>query len=189
MPGCRGPSQADINQQSSQLHQYATNTITTSVKQASGSFYKICEQHSINQSPLIPTQLYMPITSFPSTTTTIKPTEMNSNSGNSSDNGGLSIGKAEKPTSSSTPSGSRSSLERRGLGQMLNGILHGRRRDEAHVGADGSSETASLSSVATEKRALLGGKKATSPSKSSSRKTEPRLPNINESVVPRGGLR
>ncbi|KAK1252655.1 hypothetical protein MKX08_003842 [Trichoderma sp. CBMAI-0020] len=135
---------------------------------------------------------------------------MNSNSGNSSDNanmslighnGGLSIGKAErpgpslgkqadKPTSSSF--GSRSqSLERRGLGQMLNGILHGQRRDEAYLRADDSSETASLSSVATEKRALLGGKaKASSPSKSSSSaRREPRMPNINESVVPRGGLR
>ncbi|PNP48726.1 hypothetical protein TGAMA5MH_00180 [Trichoderma gamsii] len=135
---------------------------------------------------------------------------MNSNSGNSSDNtnnmslighnGGLSIGKAERPGPSlgkkaekpTTPSGSRSqSLERRGLGQMLNGILHGHRRDEAHLRADDSSETASLSSVATEKRGLLGGKgKASSPSKSSSSaRREPRMPNINESVVPRGGLR
>ncbi|EHK43055.1 hypothetical protein TRIATDRAFT_301016 [Trichoderma atroviride IMI 206040] len=120
-------------------------------------------------------------------------------------NGGLSIGKAQRPgpslgkkaekptsSSSSSPSGSRSqSLERRGLGQMLNGILHGQRRDEAYLRADDSSETASLSSVATEKRALLGAKaKASSPSKSSSSaRKEPRMPNINESMVPRGGLR
>ncbi|KAL6896325.1 hypothetical protein GGI43DRAFT_385866 [Trichoderma evansii] len=139
---------------------------------------------------------------------------MNSNSGNSSDNtnnmslighhGGLSIGKAERPgpslgkkaenstsSSSTSHSGSRSaSLERRGLGQMLNGILHGQRRDEAYLRADDRSETASLSSVATEKRALLGGKsKSSSPSKSSSSRKEPRFPNINESVVPRGGFR
>ncbi|KAM0472393.1 hypothetical protein ACHAPX_008822 [Trichoderma viride] len=141
---------------------------------------------------------------------------MNSNSGTSSDNtnnmslighnGGLSIGKAERPgpslgkkaekptsssSSSSTPGSRSQSLERRGLGQMLNGILHGQRRDEAHLRADDSSETASLSSVATEKRGLLGGKgKASSPSKSSSSaRREPRMPNINESVVPRGGLR
>lgn len=112
-------------------------------------------------------------------------------------NGGLSIGKAERPGPSlgkkaEKPTSSRSqSLERRGLGQMLNGILHGQRRDEAYLRADDSSETASLSSVATEKRALLGGKgKASSPSKSSSSaRKEPRMPNINESVVPRGGLR
>lgn len=138
---------------------------------------------------------------------------MNSNSSNSSQNtnnmslighnGGLSIGKAERPgpslgkkaekptSSTSSPSGSRSaSLERRGLGQMLNGILHGQRRDEAYLRADDSSETASLSSVATEKRGLLGGKsKTSSPSKSSSSRKEPRLPNINESAVPRGGFR
>ncbi|KAM0458128.1 hypothetical protein ACHAPV_001500 [Trichoderma viride] len=142
---------------------------------------------------------------------------MNSNSSNSSDNtnnmslighnGGLSIGKAERPgpslgkkaenpfsstSSSSTSSGSRpQSLERRGLGQMLNGILHGQRRDEAYLRADDSSETASLSSVATEKRGLLGGRgKASSPSKSSSSvRKEPRMPNINESAVPRGGFR
>ncbi|KAM0259248.1 hypothetical protein ACHAQJ_003453 [Trichoderma viride] len=141
---------------------------------------------------------------------------MNSNSDNSSDNtnmslighhGGLSIGKAERPgpsqgkkseklssSSASTSSSSRSpSLERRGLGQMIGGILHGQRRDEAQaraaVTADDSSETASLSSVATEKRALLGGKsKTSSASKSTSRK-EPKLPNINESMVPRGGFR
>ncbi|KAL7970831.1 hypothetical protein HDV63DRAFT_403221 [Trichoderma sp. SZMC 28014] len=130
---------------------------------------------------------------------------MNSNSGNSSDNtnmslighnGGLSIGKAERPGPSLSKqaekytSSSSQSLERRGLGQMLSGILHGQRRDEAHLRADDGSETASLSSVATEKRALLGGKKASSPSKSSSSaRREPRMPNINESMVPRGGLR
>ncbi|KAL7917725.1 hypothetical protein ACQKWADRAFT_306097 [Trichoderma austrokoningii] len=171
-------------------------------QQASGSSYTIEQQptpsitidtQSTHQPQLILN--HMPITSFPSATTNIKPTSMNSNSGNSSNNnnmslighnGGLSIRKAEQPTSSSS---STSSPERRGLGQMLSGILHGQRRDEAYLRADDSSETASLSSVATEKRALLGGKRAPSLLKSSTRKIEPRMPNINESVVPRGGFR
>jgi hypothetical protein len=145
-----------------------------------------------------------------STIKNTKPTNMNSNSNTSSNNtndmslighnGSVSIGKAERPgpslgkkaeKSTSSSSSSTTSLERRGLGQMLNGILHGQRRDEAHLRSDDSSETASLSSVATEKRGLLGGKgKASSPSKSSSStRREPRMPNINESVVPRGGFR
>ncbi|KAL7796522.1 hypothetical protein V8C37DRAFT_349085 [Trichoderma ceciliae] len=111
--------------------------------------------------------------------------------------GGVSIGKAQRPgpslgraskdqksksekplfsSSSSSSSSSRSStIDRRGFGQMIDGILYNQRRDEAQVRAaafdDDRSETASLSSIATEKRSLLGGKrKASSASKGSSGK-------------------
>ncbi|RFU81619.1 hypothetical protein TARUN_567 [Trichoderma arundinaceum] len=137
---------------------------------------------------------------------------MNSNSNNSSESsnnmslighhGGVQIGKAErpgpslgtsskdhksKPSSSSSSSSRSQTLDRRGFGQMIDGILHSQRRDEAQARASAlaydRSDAASISSVATEKRALLGGKSSSS-SKSSSGK-ESKLPNINESMIPR----
>ncbi|KAK1256021.1 hypothetical protein MKX07_008280 [Trichoderma sp. CBMAI-0711] len=120
--------------------------------------------------------------------------------------GGLSIGKAERPgpslgnkvnkdskSKSEKPSSSYSSsaLEQRGLRQMIGGILHSQRRDEAQARAASldfeSSETASLSSVATEKRALLAATTAAA-KKDKSRsysKAEPKLPNPNEALMPR----
>ncbi|KAL6881001.1 hypothetical protein J3F83DRAFT_24370 [Trichoderma novae-zelandiae] len=119
--------------------------------------------------------------------------------------GGLQIGKAERPgpslgnkankankdsqSKSEKPSSSSqsSTLERRGLSQMIGGILHNQRRDEAQARAasldDDRSEAASLSSVATEKRALLAAQK-----KNKSRsygKAEPKLPSPNEALMPR----
>ncbi|EGR51632.1 uncharacterized protein TRIREDRAFT_120030 [Trichoderma reesei QM6a] len=118
--------------------------------------------------------------------------------------GGLSIGKAERPgpslgnkvnkdskSKSDKPSSSYSSsaLEQRGLRQMIGGILHSQRRDEAQARAasldfDSRSETASLSSVATEKRALLAAATKKDKSRSYS-KAEPKLPNPNEALMPR----
>ncbi|KAL6883864.1 hypothetical protein HDV57DRAFT_516359 [Trichoderma longibrachiatum] len=99
--------------------------------------------------------------------------------------------KSEKPSSSSSSSYSSAALEQRGLRQMIGGILHNQRRDEAQARAasldQDRSETASLSSVATEKRALLAAA-TTATKKNSSRsysKAEPKLPNPNESMMPR----
>ncbi|TFB03791.1 hypothetical protein CCMA1212_004662 [Trichoderma ghanense] len=118
-------------------------------------------------------------------------------------NGGLSIGKAERPGPSlgkkankdsqsrpEKPSSSYppSTLEHRGLSQMIGAILHNQRRDEAEARAasleQDRSETASLSSVATEKRALLAAATKKSKSRSHS-KPEPKLPNPNEAMMPR----
>ncbi|EHK22420.1 uncharacterized protein TRIVIDRAFT_200738 [Trichoderma virens Gv29-8] len=91
--------------------------------------------------------------------------------------GGLQIGKAERPGPSLGKKINKDQLKSdkssSSFGQMIGGILHSQRRDEDR------SETASLSSVATEKRALLGEKK----SSSSSRQT-PKLPNPNETLMP-----
>ncbi|KAL7822864.1 hypothetical protein V8C26DRAFT_387785 [Trichoderma gracile] len=119
--------------------------------------------------------------------------------------GGLSIGKAERPgpslgnkvnkepqSKSEKPSSSypSSALEHRGLRQMIGGILHNQRRDEAQARTASSeqdrSETASLSSVATEKRALLAAAATAKKDKSRSySKAEPKLPNPNEALMPR----
>ncbi|ETR97822.1 hypothetical protein M419DRAFT_120837, partial [Trichoderma reesei RUT C-30] len=69
---------------------------------------------------------------------------------------------------------------------MIGGILHSQRRDEAQARAasldfDSRSETASLSSVATEKRALLAAATKKDKSRSYS-KAEPKLPNPNEAL-------
>ncbi|PTB70568.1 hypothetical protein BBK36DRAFT_1165092 [Trichoderma citrinoviride] len=123
--------------------------------------------------------------------------------------GGLSIGKAERPgpslgkkvnkdatqstaeKPSSSSSSQSSTVERRGLGQMIGGILHSQRRDEAQQARAASleedrSDVASLSSVATEKRALL--KAAAEKKKDKGRsygKPEPKLPNPNDAMMPR----
>ncbi|KAL7950366.1 hypothetical protein V8C42DRAFT_341208 [Trichoderma barbatum] len=108
--------------------------------------------------------------------------------------GGLQIGKAERPgpslgkinkdhqsKSEKSSSSQSSNLERRGLSQMLGGILHSQRRDEAQARAsfaDDRSETASISSIATEKRALLGRNKSGSSGRT------PKLVNVNETLMP-----
>ncbi|KAH6607417.1 hypothetical protein Trco_003730 [Trichoderma cornu-damae] len=72
------------------------------------------------------------------------------------------IDKDPKSKPASPASSRRQTLEQRTLGQVIDGILHSQRRHEAQARAaalgDDGSDAASLCSVATEKRALLGRK-------------------------------
>lgn len=97
--------------------------------------------------------------------------------------GGLQIGKAERPGPSlgkinrDQKSKSEKPSSSRGFSQVIGGMLHSQRRDEAP--ADDRSDTASLSSIATEKRALLA-----SSSLASSKSKAPKLADVNETRMP-----
>ncbi|KAL7938067.1 hypothetical protein V8C35DRAFT_140184 [Trichoderma chlorosporum] len=97
--------------------------------------------------------------------------------------GGLQIGKAERPGPSlgnkiNKNDQSKSDKPSSSLSQRIGDMLPSSRRDEDR------SETASLSSVATEKRALLGEKSKSSKSNGYYKQTS-KLPSPNESMMPR----
>ncbi|KAL6830011.1 hypothetical protein V8C40DRAFT_174955 [Trichoderma camerunense] len=92
--------------------------------------------------------------------------------------GGLQIGKAERPGPSlgkkiNKDHESKSEKTSSSLSQRIGGILHSQRR------GDDRSETASISSVATEKRALLGDRNSSSSSRQTSKLAKP-----NETLMP-----
>ncbi|KKP04572.1 hypothetical protein THAR02_03332 [Trichoderma harzianum] len=92
--------------------------------------------------------------------------------------GGLQIGKAERPGPSlgkkiNKDLESKSEKTSSSLSQRIGGILHSQRR------GDDRSETASISSVATEKRALLGDRNSSSSSRQASKLAKP-----NETLMP-----
>ncbi|KAJ4865027.1 hypothetical protein T069G_01557 [Trichoderma breve] len=92
--------------------------------------------------------------------------------------GGLQIGKAERPGPSlgkkiNKDHESKSEKTSSSLSQRIGGILHSQRR------GDDRSETASISSVATEKRALLGDRNSSSSSRQASTLAKP-----NETLMP-----
>lgn len=92
--------------------------------------------------------------------------------------GGLQIGKAERPGPSlgkkiNKDHEIKSEKTSSSLSQRIGGILHSQRR------GDDRSETASISSVATEKRALLGDRNSSSSSRQASKLAKP-----NETLMP-----
>lgn len=92
--------------------------------------------------------------------------------------GGLQIGKAERPGPSlgkkiNKDHEIKSEKTSSSLSQRIGGILHSQRR------GDDRSETASISSVATEKRTLLGDRNSSSSSRQTSKLAKP-----NETLMP-----